>query len=211
MHQMETSLDVMKPTPSRYLFRFVVGGTALTGAWLDAALRAIEQVSEPTDEAPALARNDLRAVLIGALSAALRWRLPAAPPRSAWRVVGHPLRTGARALARLPGAGLATRPYRRLHDQVIDRLRRWGEEGAREDLAGRRLARVAVPAFFELAVAYMAESPELRMVIQEQSEGLASSSVDELREQSELADRLVERVVRRLLLRNGTSTKREAP
>jgi hypothetical protein len=207
---METALDVMKATPSRYLFRFVVGGTALTGDWLDAALRAIEQLSDPTDEPPTLTRSDLRAVLIGALSAALRWRLPVAPRRSVWRAVGRPISNGARMLARVPGAGIATRPYRRLHDRVADRLRRWGEEGAREDRAGRRLARVAVPAFFELAVAYLAESPELRMVIQEQSEGLASSSVNELRDRSELADRLVERVVRRLLLRNGTSSKSEA-
>jgi hypothetical protein len=207
---METGVDVMKATPSRYLFRFVVGGTALTGDWLDAALRAVEQLSEPADEPPALTRGDLRAVLIGAVSAALRWRVPVTPPRSLWRAFGRPVRTGAHLLAHLPGAGLATRPYRRLHDRIADRLRRWGEEGAREDLAGRRLARVAVPAFFELAVAYLSESPELRIVIQEQSEGLASSSVNELRDRSELADRLVERVVRRLLLRNGTAAKTDA-
>jgi hypothetical protein len=202
---MERSLEIARPTPEptpgRYLFRFVVGGAALAGDWVAAALRAIDQLSEPAEGRPALARDDARAVVIGALSAALRWRMPKPRPRSVWRNAGRPIRTGRRILARLPGARLATRPYRRLQERIIVRLRRWGEEGAREDLAGRRLARVATPAFFELAVARLAQSPELKTVIEEQSEGLAASSVAELRERSEHADRTVEGVVSRLLRR----------
>jgi hypothetical protein len=53
-------------------------------------------------------------------------------------------------------------------------------------------------------VARLAQSPEMRAVIQEQSQGLASSSVAELRERSELADRIVERLVRRMLRRSRT-------
>ena len=93
------------------------------------------------------------------------------------------------------------RRYSRAQDELAAQLRRWAEEGSREERAGRRLARLATPSFIELAVARRADSPELKTVIEEQSGGLAASSVAELRERSEAADSVVERVVRRVLRR----------
>jgi hypothetical protein len=189
----------------RLSFRFIVGGAALAGEWLGSALRAIDELPVPAEDGPALARSDARAIAIGALSAALRWRPGSKRPAAASRLARGTLRTGARALALLPGSRLATRPYRRFRDRLVHRLRRWGEEGAREHRAGRRLARVAAPVFAELAVSRLADSPQLQKVIHEQSEGLAASSVNELRERSEAADRAVERTMGRLLGRGRTS------
>jgi hypothetical protein len=196
-------------TSARLVFRFVVGGTALAGEWLAEALRALEELPPPAaasggEAAPA----GKGAVLVGAVSAALRWRPPGARLEAASRGATLASRRGLRLLSRAPGAGLVTRHYRELRQEVDEQLRRWAEEGARESLAARRLARLATPSFFELVVGRLAQSPELRGVIEEQSAGLARSSVEELRGRSEVADRVVERFVRRLIHRRS---KQAAP
>jgi hypothetical protein len=199
-----------EPSPARLLFRFAVGGSGLIAEWLASALRAIDELPTPPEAASGAVRADARAVLVGALSSALRWRPPLAPLEAAARNTSRAARRGLRLAGRLPGAGLARRRVERARGQVGARLRRWAEEGAREELAGRRLARLATPAFVELAVARFAESPELKVVIEQQSQGLAASSVGELRERSEHADRVVERVVRRVLRRPPRSPKTRA-
>jgi hypothetical protein len=188
---------------ARLIFRFVVGGTELATQWLGAALRAVDEqptaVAEPAD----VVEISARAVVVGALSSALRWRPRAAPLHAAARSTALATRHGLRLLGRVPGAGLVRRRYRRLRADAAVQVRQWAEEGAREQLAGRRLARRATPGLIELAVARVADSPELRTVIEEQSEGLATHSVAELRERSHDADRAVERLVRRVFRRRG--------
>jgi hypothetical protein len=187
----------------RLLFRFAVGGSALLAEWLGSALRAVDELPAPGEVEPPVARAPGRAVLVGAASSAMRWRPRLGPLETAAREAGRAGRRGLRFLANVPGAGAVRRRAARAQEAVAARLQCWAEEGAREERAGRRLARLATPSFFELAVARLAESPELKLVIAEQSEGLAKSSVGELRERSEHADRVVEKVVRRVLRRSA--------
>jgi hypothetical protein len=182
------------PSTARLVFRFAVGGTALLGEWFGAALRAIDALPAAPDEPAEVVPAGGRAVLVGALSSAMRWRPPPAPIAGAARRAGG-------LLAKLPGAGFARRRYARAHARVGARLRRWAEEGVREQRAGQRLARRATPAFFELAAARFADSPEVGHVIEQQSQGLAASSVAELRGRAAQADGAVERVARRVLRR----------
>jgi hypothetical protein len=56
----------------------------------------------------------------------------------------------------------------------------------------------------EKALARVADSPDLKRVIREQSQGIAVTAVTELRNRSARADRLAERAVRRLLGRGET-------
>jgi hypothetical protein len=199
---------------ARLVFRLVVGSTSLAANWLVSALRALDQLRPPADWSQDVVPADAPSVVVGALSAALRWRPTRARQQAATSLVGRAARRGMQVLGRLPGAGRVDGRYRELREQTETTLRQWAEEGARETLAGRRLARLAAPGFFELVVARLAQSPELRAVIQEQSEGLASSSVAELRERSELADRIVDRLVRRMLRRARTrpaSAEKSAP
>jgi hypothetical protein len=153
-----------------------------------------------------------RSVVVGAMSSAMRWRAPTAPLQAASESAALATRRGLRVLARVPGARFVERGARALRSGAADQVRRWAQEGAHEELAGRRLARQATPGFVELAIARLSESPELRSVIEEQSEGLAEHSVTELRERSHEADHAVERLVRRVFRRpqNGV-TRTTAP
>jgi hypothetical protein len=193
---------------ARLLFRFAVGGAGLAAEWFGTALRAVEQQPVPAGAPPEVVTVNARSVVVGALSAALRWRPPAAPLAAASRTTTLARRRGLRLLARVPGAGLVERRARALRERAAVQLRRWAREGAREQLEGRRLARLATPAFVELAVARLADSPELRTVIEEQSEGLAAQSVAELRERSQEADGAVERFVRRVFRRQQDGAAR---
>jgi hypothetical protein len=187
---------------ARLLFRFAVGGSALLTDWIGTALREIDRLPTPDGEETLFVPGRARTVVVGALSSVLRGRprTTAAPPQSSR---GRIARRGLRFLATMPGADLARRRLTRVRAAALAPLRRWAEEGAREELAGRRLARLAAPRFFEAAVAHLAESPALRLVIAQQSEGLAASSVAELRDRSQAADGAVERAVRRVLRRKS--------
>jgi hypothetical protein len=189
-------------TSSRLIFRFLVGGTELAGEWLGAALRALEELPPPPTaqgRADVVPSHRVADVLVGALSSALRWRPPGGGVAAASRGAALATQRGLRLLSLVPGAGIVKRQYRDLRVGIDDQVRRWGEEGAREALAGRRLARLATPSFFELVMARLADSPELRGVIEEQSVGVAAASVAELRDRSEAADRAVQRVVDRIV------------
>jgi hypothetical protein len=190
-----------RPSVGRLVFRLAIGGTTLAGEWLGAALRAIDELPPPAVEPPAPDGGGARAVLVGALSSAMRWRPPPAPIPGAARRAGRVARRGLGLLANLPGGRLVRRRYARARADLAARTLMWAEEGAREERAGRRLARRAAPAFFELAAARFAESPELRLVIEQQSEGIAAGSIGELRARAEQADGAVERVMRRVLRR----------
>ena len=78
------------------------------------------------------------------------------------------------------------------------RLARWAELGRREEAASRILAFDALTVLRENMLARISESPELKSVIREQSEGIAVTAMSELRERSARADNLAERTVGRL-------------
>jgi len=83
-------------------------------------------------------------------------------------------------------------------------LASWAAAGQREEAASRAVARKALTALRERALARVADSPDLKRVIREQSEGVAVIAVNELRNRSARADRLAERAVRRLFGRGET-------
>ena len=136
------------------------------------------------------AQGVLRASLWrGAMSA----RRLAPPLARAGRIAGH-----------LPGATRSAAHWHAWRARRRAALARWGAAGQREEAASRAVAREALTALREKALARVADSPDLKRVIREQSQGIAVTAVTELRNRSARADRLAERAVRRLLGRGET-------
>ena len=200
-----------EPSSAGLVFRFGVGLLELAGEGLASALRALAEIG-PAAEGPSVpllaARpaNDVpivpRHVLIGAiattprlLSAALSRALSVPESTRARRIAGR----GRRFLGHLPGTGRVGRRWSALRGRAETQLASWAAAGRREEAAGRSLARMALGTFFEGAIARVAESPDLKRVIEEQSQGVTVAAVNELRERSRRADNLVEGFARRLL------------
>jgi hypothetical protein len=80
-------------------------------------------------------------------------------------------------------------------------LDRWIGVGRDEERRGRRLARLAVSSMLEELLEYLAQNPEVRELIQQQSVGLADAAVDEVRDRSLSADIGLERLVHSMLRR----------
>jgi hypothetical protein len=191
----------------RLLLRFAIGVAELGGEGLAAALRRFEaeRLAAPPAEPPAPVSG--RHVLIGALCDAPDWLAHKLHPTRGLMPVrrdqGHWARL-ARLVGRAPGIARATRYAQGLGARGRAQLGRWAALGAREEQAGRDLARRAVGTMFEDAMTRVAGSPELKQVIEEQSQGLTVSAMNELRESSARADRLVESVAGRLLGRRSS-------
>jgi len=127
--------------------------------------------------------------------------------RSAHRFA--PSMARARRLARrLPGATRSAAHWHAWHTRRRIQLARWVAVGQREEVASRAVAREALLAMREAAFARVADSPDLKRVIREQSEGIAVTAVAELRSRSARADGLAERAVRRLLGRGDAEGTR---
>jgi hypothetical protein len=189
---------------ARLLFRFGIGVTDLGGERLIAALRAFDALL-PDD---ADARGPDRALaprhaLLGALAA-----LPAAARGALARgyAATRPLRRGiARGrglVSHIPGARRARRLTEDWRARAEAQLVRWALAGRREEISGRALAATAIRTAAHELVSAVAESPELKHVIAEQSESLGESAMAELREGTARADALAERMARRLLGRS---------
>src|SRR6185369_15001332 len=114
-------------------------------------------------------------------------------------------RRGSRLLDRLPGGRRLRADYAELRARATLQLERWAAVGQIEESAARALARATLDGLFELAAARLADSPALRRVIEEQSQGLTSSAIAELRDRSARADRAVEAIARRLTGRPSRS------
>jgi hypothetical protein len=212
--------------PERLLFRLAVGGAMLGLEGVSLALRELDraasscEVSPLSGSTPAWAPAEpaavelppidptklrLRHAVIGALMAAPpRLRSATARTRAraalAWRVAAR----GARqAAAWLPSGGAVTGGVARARAAAERRIASWAELGAREEEAGRALARAAVQSVVEGVGAAIADSPELRRVVAEQSAGLTQSTLSQIRDRSERADDTVENFARRVLGRRG--------
>ncbi len=83
-------------------------------------------------------------------------------------------------------------------NQGRKQLARWVELGRREEAESRILAFDALTVLRENMLARVSESPDVKNVIREQSEGIAVTAMGELRERSARADNLAERTVGRL-------------
>jgi hypothetical protein len=218
-------MDGTMPHPGRLLFRFAIGLAELAGQGLVTSLRVFEETRQAEDDETGVRRRETlppfraRHVLFGAASAVPGWiaarfarrrRNVAAPPVGPGRAArGHAYRL----LARAPGVDRARRGYlawrARLAAQIGAQVGAWAAVGRREEQKGRALAREALIGYYELAMARIADSPELKQVIGEQSQGLAVSAVTGLRDGSARADDAIETVARRLLRRlPGTGGRR---
>jgi len=138
----------------------------------------------------------------GALRASL-WRAAMSA-----RQLAPPLTRAGRLAGHLPGATRSAAHWHAWRARRRAALDRWGAAGQREEAASRAVAQEALAALREKALARVADSPDLKRVIREQSQGIAVTAVNELRNRSARADRLAEKAVRRLLGRGQTDGTR---
>ena len=100
------------------------------------------------------------------------------------------------------------RPIQRRYETVAVRreemLERLMERGRSEELAGRLLARNASAEAMNELLDYLAEKPEVRQLVQQQSVGLVAEVVEQFREHAAGADALVDRI-------SGTILRRTQP
>jgi hypothetical protein len=203
--------EAAPPGPGLRWLRFGLGLVVLTGDTLRSALGPSDSAGTPERPnafAPAATGPSLRHAAWGLLVDLVdRGRAAQALLRaSLWRAAMSARRL-APPLARarhLPGAAHwhAWRARRRVA------LARLAAAGQREEAASRAVAREALTSLRERALARVADSPDLKRVIREQSQGIAVTAVNELRNRSARADRLAERAVRRLLGRGQTDGAR---
>ena len=200
------------------MFRFVLGMTELTNERVGGVLSACTAVETPEDLEPMAEGTplNLRHAVMGLLSDAVDGasRAPALV-RARW---GHlaasarrraaPLDGLRRLVGRLPGMPSATDRLRAWRNQGRQRLVRWAELGRREEAASRILAFDALTVLRENMLARVSESPDLKSVIREQSEGIAVTAMSELRERSARADNLAERTMGRLFGAGRTPRRR---
>jgi hypothetical protein len=190
------------------MFRFVLGMTELTNERVGAVLSACSSIAPPAALEPTAAGTplDLRHAAMGMVSDAVGGvsRAPALI-RSRWRHLSAAVRRRAasldrlgRVVGRLPGIPRAMGRLGVWRAQGEQRLARWAELGRREEAASRLLAFDALTVLRENMLARISESPDLKSVIREQSEGIAVTAMSELRERSARADNLAERTVGRL-------------
>jgi hypothetical protein len=193
-----------EPAPSRLLLRFAIGVAELGGEGLAAALRRFEAARMAAPPVEPQAPTSGRHVLLGALCTAPDWLSHKLHPHPTLVPKARPASRLTRLARRTPGVARAHRYVESLGARARAQMGRWAETGVREERAGRDLARLAMGVLFENAMTRVAESPELKHVIEEQSQGLTSSAMGELRESSARADGLVESVADRLLRRRPT-------
>jgi hypothetical protein len=202
----ERETDLIRP-----LFRFVVGLWTLTGERLGAILAAPSAAGVPAPPLPDSRpeRSTPRHVALGLALRALDHarRTPARLGARLARATVPARRLAAplsRLLARAPGAGRARAQLDLWRTRGQAAVTRLAIDGAREEVEGRAMARAALTTIREQAFASLSESPDLKQVIRDQSEGVAVTAVTELRDRSARADTMAEGAVRRLLGRRPT-------
>ena len=190
------------------MLRFVLGMTELTNERVGAVLSACAAAAPSAALVPPAAGTplNLRHTAIGLLADAVGGasRAPALV-RAQWQRLAASSRRRAasfarlgRVVGRLPGIPRAADRLRTWRSQGGKRIARWAELGRREEAASRGLAFDALTVLRENTLARISESPDLKGVIREQSEGIAVTAMSELRERSARADNLAERTVGRL-------------
>jgi len=93
--------------------------------------------------------------------------------------------------------------------RAMETVDRWADRGWAEEQQGRRMARQATVGVIDELLDYMAQNPEVRLLIEEQGMGMAETAVDEVRERTASADMWIERIAHNLLHRpvSGPLTK----
>ena len=186
----------------RNLMRLALGGAFEGSAelarrlehWQAQAGEAAEPQATPLTGESDLAR--LRFALVG-----LMFEAPDVVERGA-RVLGSATRTSTGFLSRVIGplaSSRAARPVLRRYDAFVDdrlsALERWIAVGRAEEQSSRAMVRDLTDEEVNTVIEYLADKPEVRELIQEQSLSMADDAVGELRGQTASADRLIERIV----------------
>ncbi len=203
------SRDQAQPGAGPRWLRFGLGLLVLGGDTLKSVLAASAEPGDSTgvdEPAAAAAKPSPRHTAWGMLVDLLDRgrRAPTLVRASLWRATTvtqrlAPSITRARRLARhLPGATRSAARWHAWNARRRAQLAGWAAVGQREEAASRAVARQALSALRGRALARVAESPDLKRVIREQSQGIAVTAVTELRNRSARADALAERTVRRL-------------
>ncbi|MCB0193494.1 MAG: hypothetical protein KDJ65_16220 [Anaerolineae bacterium] len=108
-----------------------------------------------------------------------------------------------------------TRPIRRRYQERVAKLNamlnRLIDSGRAEATAGRRLTRDTFEAAVDEIFDYVAQNPEIRQVLQQQSMGMTEEVVDQLRDRAATADVLVDRIARTILQRRSSPTEADPP
>jgi hypothetical protein len=196
-----------KVSAARVIFRLAVGGTVLA---VEEAGRSLRELADSrTDQRPTepLPATSARHVLIGALALGPAWMNQLVRRgRGALfdSLFSHPAKLASRGLqvvARvMPTERLAHRADQ-LRTDALTTARRWADVGRREEQQGRSLARATGAFGLTQILDRVADSPQLRSVIREQSAGMGRSALVDLRERSARADGRAESVLGRLLPR----------
>jgi hypothetical protein len=97
------------------------------------------------------------------------------------------------------------RPVRRRYERFVARsearVERLLDQGRAEELSSRALVRRTTANGIDELLDYLAQKPEIRALVQQQSLGMAEEMMGELRDRSATADALAERTARAILRR----------
>jgi hypothetical protein len=177
-------------TAARQFFRFLVGLAVVAPERLQAALKLVDEVDAPQAPLPPVS---IRHVLIGALSG-----VPARLAHVYADLDPVARRWGGRAMRFLPKRLVGDRVHE-LTKWLAVRAVEWAEIGRREEVAGRRLVEVGLNVLPEAVFSAIAESPELRQLISQETAGLTRTAIEKLRRTSARADDTSESIARRVL------------
>lgn len=185
--------------PGRQLFRLLVGVAVVAPERLTMALRLADEFRLlAASPLPAPAASP-RHILIGALSSLPAWLV------RAWaRVDPAAQRWGGRAARwapRLLPERFVKRPLRAMATGLAERSAAWIEIGRREELAGRHLVELGLQVIPDSVMSAVAESPDLRRVLRQQTAGMTHTVMERLRQTSAKADDLSESLSRRVFRR----------
>ncbi|HXV44222.1 MAG TPA: hypothetical protein VEC96_14245 [Anaerolineae bacterium] len=207
----------------RTLMRLLVGG-AVFGA--DGLLRRSKQWQAEIQQAAApkmivvpfseLERNQRRHTLIGLLFETPE--VMSSGLAKAGRASGAAAGLVGKVLGPIANSRLA-RPVKRRYDKLVARgestLERWAERGRVEEQASRALTEQAMTQLFDevmdMVMIHLAEKPELRDLLQQQSVSMAGEVVGEVRQRTADADAILERLARAMLRRSPHEAVVELP
>ena len=125
--------------------------------------------------------------------------------KSLLKVPGGVVRTAVRPTKSVANSRF-TGPLRRRLDRMADRgegqLMRWVERGHAEEPLSRNIARLGIQEITDEFINQLAQNEEVKTLVQDQSMGLATEAVDQVRERTFSADTLVERIARAVTRRS---------
>ncbi|MCB0162814.1 MAG: hypothetical protein KDI79_01220 [Anaerolineae bacterium] len=202
----------------KMLLRLVIGGSAET---MDELMRRVQEQQQRIDSNPAggmtiIPHNEtdldrLRYALLGLLFET--------PDRLVSRISSLQEKTRQTtnridSIFRPFTNSFLVRPVRRRYKERVAKLNTIINDlidtGRTEAMVGRRLARDTFEAAIDELFDYVAQNPELRQIVQQQSIGMTEEVVDQLRDRAASADMLVDRIAR-TILRRGSSPAEVVP